>query len=72
MLSWQNAKALIDEARRLKYRGTQFEMGVVSRLEATRPQKLSCFEEKTIVRMYRRAAGGEVLGLRDNLTEREY
>ena len=59
MLFWKDAKILINETRALRYRGTWFERGVVERLEAMTPARLTEEDEKTLVLMYRRAAGGE-------------
>jgi len=59
MLSWNEAKALIEEARVLKYRGTQWERELVSRLESMQPSVLRPEDEYSLLRLYRRAAGGE-------------
>lgn len=58
MLKWSQAKALIDEARNLKYKGTQWERSLMSRLEAMQPQELSREDEQSLLLIYRRAAGG--------------
>jgi len=70
MLLWVDAKALIDETRKLHYRMTEWERCTVERLEALQPKKLLSSDEKTVTKMYRRAAGGETFGLRQRLFRR--
>lgn len=59
MLQWQDAKALIDEARKLRYKGTAWERDFLSRLEAMTPAVLRPEDERSLIWLYRKAAGGE-------------
>ena len=69
MLRWQDAKALIEEAKNLHYKMTMWERDIVSKLEAMQPARLTPHDEQTILTMYRRAAGGEKIEYKDNTDE---
>lgn len=59
MLKWSDAQALINEARNLRYKGNQWERDLMSRLEAIQPDELRPEDERNLIKLYRRAAGGE-------------
>lgn len=59
MLTWIDAKALIEEARALRYRGTPWERELVGRLEAMQPEILRPEDEYSLLQFYRRAAGAD-------------
>lgn len=54
---YEDAEALINEARRLKYKFTPFERGLIERLEAMRPRQLRREDAQSVTTLYRRAAG---------------
>ena len=52
------AKQLIDEAQRLKYRGTAFEIQLIARLKKSASDVLCPSDRASVVEFYRRATGG--------------
>lgn len=54
---FEDAVALIEEARRLKYRPTQFEKSLIERIELMRPRKLQESDARSVTTLYRRASG---------------
>jgi hypothetical protein len=59
MLYWKDAEALINEVERLRYRPSSYERDLISRLRAMTPKVLTYQDEKSMILLYRRAAGGE-------------
>ena len=57
---WHEAKALIDEARALKYKGNEWERNFIARLERTQPAELWPGDAQNLNNYYRKAAGGGV------------
>lgn len=57
-MTYAEAKALIEEARKLGYRGTDWEQGFVARLEAMQPAVLLPEHARSVEEFYRRATDG--------------
>jgi hypothetical protein len=57
MLEWKDAEALINEARNLRYKGTMYERSLLERLSIMQPAVLTEADEKSLILLYRRAAG---------------
>ena len=57
-MTYTEAEALIQEARKLGYRGTEWEIGFLARLEAMQPAVLTDADALSVTEFYRRAAGG--------------
>lgn len=57
MLLWKDAEALINEARNLRYKGTMYERELMERLSIMQPKVLTEADERSLVLLYRRAAG---------------
>lgn len=57
MLTWSDAKILIEEARKLKYHGTTYERSRIEILEALEPEVLTTSDEQMLTNIYRKAAG---------------
>jgi len=55
MLKWQNAKALIDEIKRLRCKRNSL---LIERLEAMQPAILTPHDEVLLIAIYRYATGG--------------
>lgn len=56
-MTFKEAKILIDEARKLRYHGTQWEQNFVSRLLALAPVKLTNGQAQSVTILYSRASG---------------
>ena len=70
MLNWSEAKALIDEARKLHYKGTAWERDFVARLELMEPAVLRPEDERSLIWLYRKASGGESGAYKKSCTRR--
>ena len=57
-MTYKDAKILIQEARNLGYRGTDWEQSFLRRLEAMQPVFLLPADSATVEEFYRRATGG--------------
>jgi len=57
-MTYRDAKILIDEGRKLGYRGTDWEQSFLQRLEAMQPVFLLPEDAKVVEEFYRRATGG--------------
>jgi hypothetical protein len=57
-MKWPEAEALITEAHKLGYRGTDWEKGFIARLELMQPAVLLSEDAKSVEEFYRRASGG--------------
>jgi len=55
---WKDANVLITEARKLGYRGTDWEQSFIAQLELLQPATLTDAQAKSVTEFYRRAAGG--------------
>jgi len=62
-MTYRDAKILIDEARNLGYRGTDWEQSFLQRLEAMQPAFLLPRDATIVENIYRNATGG---GFRTN------
>ena len=58
-MNYQEAEALISEAHKLGYRGTEWEQGFISRLSLMQPAVLLPGDATSVTEFYRRAAGGK-------------
>jgi len=72
---WKDAQAIIKEAKSLGYKGTDWEKGLIARLEAMEPATLTAADAQSLVIYYRRASGGtnyerrQIIGKRGRYNE---
>ena len=57
-MTFNEAKILIEEARKCGYRGTEWEQGFLARLESMQPVVLRPEDALSVQEFYRRATGG--------------
>lgn len=58
-MNYKEAEALISEAHKLGYRGTEWEQRLISRLSLMQPAVLLPQDAASVTEFYRRAAGGK-------------